>query len=313
MTPANTRHPAETDADYTYLFDSIYIWRKKKKQEEEQETHMDPMIDIRVTRRAIRNHTKDARLHGSIDYCIGLMMMMMMFILSSHGAGGPGHPAPPACGRRRFARSAHSTSPFECRRPVCHRRCRLRPPSPRPRPGPRRCPGQHSLTVAARRELRPPLPRAPRRRSAPAGCRAQCRREPWVERTENVRNQADDGACWNLSAAGRVYTDRERGPRAGVSARLGVVPCHGQVPPRYLYIGPMGWSHGAAVTKQTFVWRVRAFLWIIGGWFGLGGGRVATISGRAAAGWLAPAGQIMHADMRWCAMEVLSTAFFFLR
>jgi hypothetical protein len=30
MTPANTRHPAETDADYTYLFDSIYIWRKKR-------------------------------------------------------------------------------------------------------------------------------------------------------------------------------------------------------------------------------------------------------------------------------------------
>lgn len=82
MTPANTRHPAETDADYTYLFDSIYIWRKKKKQEEEQETHMDPMIDIRVTRRAIRNHTKDARLHGSIDYCIGLMMMMMFICLA---------------------------------------------------------------------------------------------------------------------------------------------------------------------------------------------------------------------------------------
>ena len=50
MTPPNTRHPAETDADYTYLSDSIYIWRKKrKKQEEKQETHMDPMINIRVT------------------------------------------------------------------------------------------------------------------------------------------------------------------------------------------------------------------------------------------------------------------------
>ena len=133
-----------------------------------------------------------------------------------------------------------------------------------------------------------------------------------MERTENVRNQADDAACWNLSAAGRVYTDRERGPRAGVSVRLGVVlPCHGQVPPAIYRAN--GMEHGAAVTKQTFVWRARAFLWIIGGWFGLGGGRVATIAGRAAAGWLAPAGQIMHADMRWCAMEVLSTAFFFLR
>lgn len=52
--------------------------------------------------------------------------------------------------------------------------------------------------------------------------------------------------------------EREALELDGVSVRRGVVPCHGQVPP--LFIGPMGWSHGAgAVTKQTFVWRGRAF------------------------------------------------------
>lgn len=215
---------------------------------------MDPMIDIGdLTCHSIRSHTRR----------LACMAASIILHLSSHGAGGPGHPAPPACGRCRLARSAHSTSPLECRRPVCHHRCRPRPrprpPSPSPRPRPR--PGQHSrrLLAAARRELRPPLRRR-RRRSAPAGCRPQCRREPCVERTENVgrrsmRSRTDVCArvksCWSV----RVYCVSVSCP---VMARC-----------RPLFIGPMGWSHGhgaAAVTKQTFVWRARPGVFVDNWW-----------------------------------------------
>lgn len=184
---------------------------------------------VHVAWPAIGSHTwRLACMHGRASTIrIGLIVMLFM---SSHGAGGPGHPAPPACGRSRLARSAHSTcSLLECR-PVCHRRC--------PPPWPRRCPGQHSL--AARRELRPPLPR--RRSAAAAGCRAQqCRRgPPWV---------------WNVTktfatTAGPVASE-SRGLECCVS-RCRALSWPGGRP---LFIGGQwdGITAGAAVTKQTFV------------------------------------------------------------
>lgn len=197
---------------------------------------------VHVAWPAIGSHTwRLACMHGRASTIrIGLIVMLFM---SSHGAGGPGHPAPPACGRSRLARSAHSTcSLLECR-PVCHRRC--------PPPWPRRCPGQHSL--AARRELRPPLPR--RRSAAAAGCRAQqCRREPpWV---------------WNVTKTFATRPEADERESRGLEccvSRCRVLSWPGGRP---LFIGGQwdGIKAGAAQLQNKHLLR-GVSLWIIGGWF----------------------------------------------